>query len=116
MLIKKISAALQLVVQFFWLMVKSGFATLFLIIKLQLKRKQSLRDRYVSFEIPNSSETGLAVLGCLISLTPGTTLLNIDTIRRKMLLHILDSDQTDEVIQEIRQKFIPHIVILFGNT
>ncbi|MGR6981148.1 Na+/H+ antiporter subunit E [Testudinibacter sp. P27/CKL/0425] len=115
MLIKKISAALLLGLQFFYLMVKSGFAMLWLIVKLRLKVKKSLHDRYISMEIPNVSETGLVALGCLVCLTPGTTVLNIDSRSNQMLLHILDAEQTDSAIQEIQHKFVPYILTLFSK-
>ncbi|MGR3807729.1 multicomponent K+:H+ antiporter subunit E [Pasteurella testudinis DSM 23072] len=115
MAIKKTYAALQLCVQFFCLMVKSGFATLLLIIKLQFKLKKSLQDSYITLEIPHVSETGLVVLSCLISLTPGTSLLDINSENNRLLLHILDAEKTDESVREIKQKFEPYIMTLFAK-
>ncbi|TNH08023.1 hypothetical protein FHQ27_12015 [Testudinibacter sp. TR-2022] len=114
-IVKKICAVLQLSLQFLYLMLKSGFATLLLIIKLQFGLKKSLQDSYTSLTIPNVNENGLVVLACLISLTPGTSLLAIDSEDNRLLLHILDTEKSDEAIREIRQKFEPYIMTLFAK-
>ena len=113
MLLKKLSAALQLSLQFLCMMVRSGVDTLLLIIKLQIKLKKSLKDTYICVEIPNLNDVGLVVLGCLISLTPGTTLLNLNNKNNELLLHLLDGEHADKTLQEIKQKFEPYLIILF---
>lgn len=116
MLIKKSCAALLLCSQFLYLMLKSGFSTLCLIIRLQLNMKKSLQDTYIAVEIANVNQTGLVVLACLLSLTPGTSVLDIDSSNNRMLLHILDAEQTDAAVREFQQKFVPYILILFAKS
>ncbi|MGV6989718.1 Na+/H+ antiporter subunit E [Testudinibacter sp. P80/BLE/0925] len=113
---KKSYVAVLLGLQFLYLMVKSGFTTLCLILKLQLGIKQSLRDSYIAIQIPQIGETGLVVLSCLVCLTPGTTVLDINNEDNRMLLHILDAEQTDLAIQEIQTKFVPYISTLFAKS
>lgn len=56
---------------------------------------------------------GAAVLGCLVSLTPGTTTLDIDMQRRELLLHVLDASDTRALLAGIRHDFEPSLQVLF---
>lgn len=61
------------------------------------------------------TEEGATLLGCMISLTPGTTTVDIDMERREMLLHLLDTSQAEQAIAGIRSDFEPSVIILFGE-
>ncbi|MDJ0740594.1 MAG: Na+/H+ antiporter subunit E [Gammaproteobacteria bacterium] len=61
------------------------------------------------------SARGAALLGSLVSLTPGTTTIDIDLERRELLLHVLDASDTDALVAGIRQDFEPGIRALFGR-
>lgn len=61
------------------------------------------------------TETGAALLGCMVSLTPGTTTLDIDMPRRELLLHVLDASDRRALLRVIRQDFEPGLVALFGR-
>ena len=61
------------------------------------------------------SDQGAALLGSLVSLTPGTTTIDIDLERRELLLHVLDASDTDALVAGIRQDFEPGIRRLFGR-
>jgi multisubunit Na+/H+ antiporter MnhE subunit len=41
------------------------------------------------------SEAGASILGGMITLTPGTTTIDVDMERREMLLHVLDASRHD---------------------
>ena len=60
------------------------------------------------------SETGAVLLGCMVSLTPGTTTLDIDLLRRELLLHVLDDSASEALLKLIRRHFEPGLVALFG--
>jgi multisubunit Na+/H+ antiporter MnhE subunit len=51
----------------------------------------------------------------MVSLTPGTTTLDIDEDRRELLLHVLDASDLDALVQGIRTEFEPSLVVLFGE-
>lgn len=61
------------------------------------------------------SAQGAALLGCMVSLTPGTTTIDIDMQRRELLLHVLDASDTDALVAGIRRDFEPGLVALFGE-
>ena len=58
------------------------------------------------------SPTGAALLGCLVTLTPGTTVIDIDMARHEMLLHLLDLSQAEATVASIRKEFEPYVTLL----
>jgi multisubunit Na+/H+ antiporter MnhE subunit len=58
---------------------------------------------------------GAALLGCMVSLTPGTTTLDIDMERRELLLHVLDASDPEGIVRGIRTQFEPSLIVLFGE-
>ena len=59
--------------------------------------------------------TARALLGSMVSLTPGTTTIDIDMERKELLLHVLDASDTDAVVAGIRRDFEPGLRALFGR-
>jgi multisubunit Na+/H+ antiporter MnhE subunit len=51
----------------------------------------------------------------MISLTPGTTTIDIDMERHEMLLHMLDTSGAASAVASIRHDFERYLVILFGK-
>ncbi len=60
------------------------------------------------------SPMGASLLGCMITLTPGTTTLDIDMENRIILMHVLDASDTDAIVHGIRHDFESGLVPLFG--
>lgn len=56
-----------------------------------------------------------SLLGALISLTPGTTMIAMDLQRREFVLHLLDLRQKDLTIARIRRDFIHPLLQLQGK-
>ncbi|MGB5496286.1 MAG: Na+/H+ antiporter subunit E, partial [Sedimenticolaceae bacterium] len=61
------------------------------------------------------SARGAALLGSMVSLTPGTTTIDIDMERYELLLHVLDASDTDALVDGIRREFEPGLRTLFGT-
>ncbi len=59
------------------------------------------------------SETGLALYGALVTLTPGSTVIDIDVARGEMTLHVLDTTQAEHEIALMRQEFEAPLARLF---
>jgi multicomponent K+:H+ antiporter subunit E/multicomponent Na+:H+ antiporter subunit E len=68
---------------------------------------------FVRFDFAPMSITGAAVLGALVTLTPGSSAIDIDTERREILLHLLDTRLANESIEAIRRDFEHDISLLF---
>lgn len=61
------------------------------------------------------SPLGAALLACLVTLTPGTTTLELDLQRRELLLHLLDVGGAEAAILSIRRDFERPLLRLFGT-
>jgi len=59
------------------------------------------------------SPAGAAVLGAMVTLSPGTTVIDIDLARREMLLHLLDTQGVAATLAAVRRDFERDIVALF---
>ena len=55
-----------------------------------------------------------SLLGVLVTLTPGTTSLDIDTERHEILLHLLDSRQAEATLAAIERDFVRPLRVLSG--
>lgn len=108
---RKALAATRLLLRFLQAVVVSGLQTARVIARG--------RDRpaagFVRLRFEPMTETGAALLGSLITLTPGTTTVDIDLERREMLLHLLDVESADAAVAGIRRDFERDVVTLFGT-
>ncbi len=103
-------AAAVLLVRFAWQVVWSGLTTGWLIVRPGRKPEPALvRMRYAPM-----SDAGAALLGCMITLTPGSTTIDVDTGRRELLLHLLDGRDPQAAVDGIRREFEPYVLRLFG--
>jgi multisubunit Na+/H+ antiporter MnhE subunit len=59
------------------------------------------------------SPTGAALLACLVTLTPGTSAVDLDVERRCLLLHLLDGRDPKDAVAGIRRKFERRLRPLF---
>jgi multisubunit Na+/H+ antiporter MnhE subunit len=59
------------------------------------------------------SETGAAVLGAMVTLTPGSSVIDIDSERRELLVHLLDMRTAAAAAAAIRRDFERDIATLF---
>lgn len=107
--------ALTLLARFLIAVVISGWQTILVIIKGNLNPANAPKSELVRMRFAPMNETGAALLGCLISLTPGTTTIEIDMARREMLLHMLDATDPESAIAGIRRDFERYVVTLFGT-
>lgn len=105
-------AAASLLARFPVEVAKSGWATAWLI----LAGGNTLRPGLIRMRYNDGlSETGAVVLGLLITLTPGTTTVDIDPARRELLLHLLDARDGEGAIAGIRRDFERPLRALFGE-
>ena len=71
-----IVAAIVLLLRFLWALVVSGVQTAVVI----AKGRRRPAAAFVRMRFAPMSETGAALLGCMITLTPGTTTIDIDRL------------------------------------
>jgi multicomponent K+:H+ antiporter subunit E/multicomponent Na+:H+ antiporter subunit E len=103
---------LLLLYRFIWAVIISGLQTLWII----LTQRHAANAAFVRLSFEPMSETGAALLGAMITLTPGTTTVDIDMEKREMLVHILDARDLAGIAESIRTQFEIPLVKLFGET
>lgn len=108
----KIWMGLILILRFSRAVVSSGWQTVDVI--LRTRRSHPPAASLLRLEFAPMSESGAALLGCMVSLTPGTTTLEIDMHRHEMLLHVLDATSIESTLEVIRRDFEPGLVAIFG--
>lgn len=70
---------------------------------------------YVRVSHAPLTPTGCALLAALVTLTPGTTVIDVDPRRHRLLLHMLDHSQREATVAAIRRDFEPALVAWFGQ-
>lgn len=104
-------AAITLAVRFFLAVIRSGVQTTLTI----LRPDPDMKPGFIDYEFEPMTETGATLLGSLITLTPGTTTVDIDMGARRLLVHLLDTQGADSARAEIRSQFEQPIRVLFGT-
>jgi multisubunit Na+/H+ antiporter MnhE subunit len=95
------SAALVLLTRFVVQVVVSGLATSWAIVR----PGEAPLPGLARMRFSNLDPVGAALLGCMISLTPGTTAIDIDMERGEILLHLLDASDPAKVMATIHEQF-----------
>lgn len=106
----RLAAAANLLLCFLWQVLVSGAATA----RIVLRPGELPRSGFIRIAFAPMSEGAAALLGCLVTLTPGTTVIDIDMARREMLLHVLDLSASAAVVASIREDFERHVLRLFA--
>lgn len=110
----KLFVAIGLLLRFLWAVVISGIDTIKVILRASFAPASTPAAGFVRFRYAPMSDQGAALLASMITLTPGTTAIDIDPETRIMTLHLLDLDGADDAIADVRRTFEPPLVILFG--
>lgn len=107
--VERASAALVLLAIFVWQVVTAGLSTAWSILRPgQRPEPALLRVGYDGI-----SPFGAAVLACLVTLTPGTTAIDLDLERRTLLLHLLDGSQAGGVADHVHRWFERRLRLVF---
>ncbi len=100
--------ATRLLLRFVGHCVLSGLSTARIILQRGRSPGGLVRMRFVPM-----SETGAAVLGAMVTLTPGSSVIDIDLDQREILLHLLDVSTAAATVTAIRRDFERDISALF---
>lgn len=110
----KLTAAIALPWRFTAAMVTSGVQTVGAIARHGLSIGTPPPAAFVRIGFAPLSAQGAALLGCMISLTPGTTVVDVDMAQREMVLHMLDTRHATAAVEAIRRRFEPPLQAWFG--
>ncbi len=111
----KLTAALVLGIRFAWAVVVSGLQTMRVILRSSAGVGSPAAAAFVRIRFAPIDARGATLLACMVTLTPGTTVIDIDMERREMLLHLLDGSDAAAAIAGIRREFEPGLLALFGE-
>jgi multisubunit Na+/H+ antiporter MnhE subunit len=100
-MMRRAAIALTLLATFLWQIVASGLATAWLIVRPRARPTPAL----VRMKFAGLNETGAALLGCMMTLTPGTTTIDIDMERSEMLVHLLDGADPPSALATVHEDF-----------
>ena len=72
------------------------------------------RRSFARFAYDDLNDAGVVLLAAMVTLTPGTSTVDIDPERRELLLHVLDSEDIETLLSAIQRDFMPPLRSLFG--
>jgi len=107
-------AAVVLLARFLKAVLISGIQTVQVILRASLGQRTPPPAAFLRVHFAPMSPMGASLLGCMITLTPGTTTLDIDMENRIILMHVLDASDPDAIVHGIRHDFETGLVPLFG--
>ncbi len=93
-------------------MVMSGWSTAGVI----LARKSDIQPGFARLAYGDLPPGASSLLAALVTLTPGTTAVEIDPERREIVLHLLDQRQAESTLAAIEHDFIHPLRQLFADT
>ena len=109
----KLVAACKLLFDFIVAVAGSGWSTAVVIVRAGRGTQAQAPAAFVRIGFAPMSAGGAAVLGCMVSLTPGSTTLDIDMTARELLVHLLDRSDAPSTVAAVRERFEPALVVLF---
>ena len=82
-----------------------------------LRDPRGVAPGFVDYSFQPMAPAATTVLACLISLTPGTTAVDVDAAAGRMRLHLLDAGDgaAEAVLHEIRSQFESAVRVLFAQ-
>lgn len=110
------TAAVVLPLRFGRALVTAGVQTVGAILRHGLSIGTPAPTSFVRITFAPMSAGGATLLGCLITLTPGSTVVDIDLARRQMVLHLLDAGDGTATAEVVRRELEPPILAWFGTS
>jgi multicomponent K+:H+ antiporter subunit E/multicomponent Na+:H+ antiporter subunit E len=100
--------AARLLLRFLYQCAHAGFSTARIILRRTPPQAGLVRLRFAS-----TTEREAALLGALLTLTPGSTIIDIDMERSELLLHLLDVEGAEDSLAGLCRTFERDIHRLF---
>ncbi|MFN2375348.1 MAG: Na+/H+ antiporter subunit E [Candidatus Binatia bacterium] len=112
---KKTLAAVGLLLRFLRAVAVAGMHTVWVILRSGSSGEAPAAG-FVQIAFAPMTARGAALLGCMVSLTPGTTVIDIDMKTYRMAVHLLDATTARDTVESIRSQFEPGLLAWFGVT
>lgn len=98
---ERVVAVAKLLLLFLKELIVSNIAVL----RVILKPKMDIRPAIFELETKLTEDWEITLLSMLITLTPGTVVINISEDRTKLYVHTLDLEDVDNAVNSIRNTF-----------
>lgn len=112
---QKVGVAAVLVLRFIRAMLLAGIETLSVIVLHGLRLRALPPAGFHLIPFAPMHPQGVALLAAMVSLTPGTTVIDINAENGEILIHMLDTRNADEAVAAIRSTFEAPLLTLFGR-
>lgn len=80
-----------------------------------LRPRIELQPRFLDVPLDLNGELPRFLFACLITMTPGTMSVGLDSERGVLMVHVLDAPDPDAAIREMKQTFEQPLVRIFGR-
>ncbi|MFC4355073.1 Na+/H+ antiporter subunit E [Chryseomicrobium palamuruense] len=97
----KVWAVVKLILLFIKELIVSNIAVL----RVILRPKMNIRPAIFELDTQLKEDWEITLLSMLITLTPGTVVINVSEDRTKLYVHTLDLDDVDDAVDSIRNSF-----------
>jgi len=105
--------AIRLFLRFARAVVVSGWETTLIILATRHPTRASTQPGFARLSFAPMSEVGATLLGAMVTLTPGTTTLDIDMETHMLIVHMLDTSSAAGLLEVNREEFEPLLCVLF---
>lgn len=99
-----------------WRFARSVVASALATARVILREPSAPRRGFATLHYGELSEGGAVLLGALVTLTPGTSTLDIDLDAHQLRLHVLDTADLDATLAAIRHGILQPLQVLFGES
>ncbi|MGQ9668738.1 MAG: Na+/H+ antiporter subunit E [Desulfosoma sp.] len=71
------------------------------------------KPAFIEYPLQLTDEWAIIVLGCTISVTPGTVTVDVDMTRRRLLIHCVNVPDPSDVVERIRKRYDNPLMEIF---
>jgi multicomponent K+:H+ antiporter subunit E len=80
-----------------------------------LRPKLSLQSRFVDVPLALEGDLPRFLFACLISMTPGSLSVALDSERNILVVHLIDAPDEEAAIRELKDLFESPLIRIFGS-
>ena len=85
----------------FWEIVKANLVT----VKESLYAKSKLKPAIIKIPLIVETDTEISLLATLVSVTPGTLVMDISDDKKVMYVHVMHLESKEDFVDEVKNKF-----------
>jgi multicomponent K+:H+ antiporter subunit E len=73
-----------------------------------------LRPAFIEVPLDIDQPLAIALLGSIVTMTPGTVSSEVSEDRRRLLVHVLDAPDPDAVVRQIKSRYERRLKEIFA--